>query len=740
MTRRLVECGAALCLVLFAAPPAWGRQAAGGQDPAPVTNITLDTIKAMSREKGKVVIGSLAAEGNGHIVFAVPGSNRVWDGNTLGGFKDLVNGTDVTNQRVINRMNSFINEGRAKDDRLDVTKLSKDEVQGHLNNYVQKGAPVSHSWGPGARDDVKWYQVPSTQDIKQVVKDYQPPPAVNDKGVNMQNLRCNDLGQKVAPILKDLVVSEVPTPKGLAAPYVNANNIDAALQKRAEKTQLAHQPQASGTPTPAPGPVPTPGSRPSGTPTPTPPPTPAPPPGPTPPPTPRPSGTPTPTPTPSGTPTPTPGSTPGSAPMPLVKRPPEPSTAPIFVPSSRERKVETKPGGVIITATADIAGLKPADVASAEFDAAAGVLTLNLRTGKAVTARLDADDFTVAVRCVFDRQVDPSLSMSFEREKPGYKAVNYCGPLFKTKFGMVMFEADELLGNIIFNRDGEHRAVVEGIIPGYAEMAVEASRTMTIGSRVYLRADAAKFAVADGKLVCRSVRARVDVEGTRYAASYYHEPMHRLARAMDERFDALTEAFDEFDEFRRRVECVALAKWIKQHGVSFDWSALKDRKVAERDIPAYVPSAEWRCLFNGRNLDGWRCNLRTGEFDWAGEDGSLTLGPTGPKAAEVLTPVWYKDYDVRFTVVTTGPVEFVVRNGPGEAGAAVTIDTNGRPQKVELFLIKGEWTAIAPGFGKQGKVTVPEPKKDEPRRPAEVGVRVPPGSKLTLYTAAMRGR
>src|SRR5262249_50875104 len=115
---------------------------------------------------------------------------------------------------------------------------------------------------------------------------------------------------------------------------------------------------------------------------------------------------------------------------PLVQPPPPPPQTPIFQPTPREQKVVPKPGGVIITATAAIDGLSPKEVASATFDPKTGVLTLHLKTGGKVECQLDADDFTVAVRCVFDRQVDPSLSMNFAPEKPGYHSVNYCGPLF----------------------------------------------------------------------------------------------------------------------------------------------------------------------------------------------------------------------------------------------------------------------------------------------------------------------
>jgi hypothetical protein len=65
--------------------------------------------KNASAEAGKAVIGSLAAEGHGHVVVVVPGSPNVWDGNALGGFKDLVAGKSISYNSVLARMESFVN-------------------------------------------------------------------------------------------------------------------------------------------------------------------------------------------------------------------------------------------------------------------------------------------------------------------------------------------------------------------------------------------------------------------------------------------------------------------------------------------------------------------------------------------------------------------------------------------------------------------------------------------------------
>ncbi|HTF56117.1 MAG TPA: hypothetical protein VK661_02520, partial [Planctomycetota bacterium] len=426
-------------------------------------------------------------------------------------------------------------------------------------------------------------------------------------------------------------------------------------------------------------------------------------------------------------------------PPPPVQRPPEPENKPIIEDKSREQKVVPKPGGVILAPEPSIRGLDPATISTAAFDPSTGILTFTLKDGGKVIFEADPDDFAVAVNAVFDRGVDPSLSMRW-CDKPGYHAVDYCGPLFRTRFGKILYQTDKLLGAIIFNREGAHQATVADLIPGYAELAGEAHATMTTGSRVFLRAAAADFAVEEGRLVPGGVTCVIDVEGIGYGASYYQESLHRLARTLDRNFDALAETFEPFQEFRRLARLVAIAKWMKRRSVPFDAPALKERRIAEHEFPAYEPTSEWYTMFNGRNLDGWTCSLGSGGLESAASEGALTVRPTGTAALEIFAGTGWKNYDLRYNFATEGPVEIVIRSGAGDQGASVTVDTKGAPQQVECFLTDGAWTFLAPGAGSKGTLRIPEPAKDQGSEPNRYGLRVPPGSKITIYSVARRTR
>lgn len=220
------------------------------KDWGPVRQVTKDDLETASNAKGKVVIGSLAADDhNGHVVVVVPGRMNVWDGNTLGGLKDLVAGKSVSNESVLNRMESFVNrqypadienvqktkpqglknataeEKKAYFDKVTdfFSNASKEDKQKYLDSYIKNGASLNDSWNPTDRAKVKWYQVQTDQKVKDIIKHF--------SSTQPQNLRCNDLVQQVAPVMKDLVKKEV----GERA-FVTANNIDKALSLRSEKT------------------------------------------------------------------------------------------------------------------------------------------------------------------------------------------------------------------------------------------------------------------------------------------------------------------------------------------------------------------------------------------------------------------------------------------------------------------------------------------------------------------------
>jgi hypothetical protein len=207
--------------VLLAATPARSADA-----PIPVRKVDANQRATASNVPNVAVIGSLAdGEGHGHLVVTVPGTDRVWDGNTIGGFKDLLAGKPIGSAKVLQRMNTFLREQFPHDAFSDKSPtaaqlnqhfaaMSKDQKQEFLNRYIDSGARITNSFratpdtehgekvAPLGR--VSWYQVtlgPKAADLKELVRSYEP-----TKGFP-QGLRCNDFALHLAPVLAQLVHS-----------------------------------------------------------------------------------------------------------------------------------------------------------------------------------------------------------------------------------------------------------------------------------------------------------------------------------------------------------------------------------------------------------------------------------------------------------------------------------------------------------------------------------------------------
>jgi hypothetical protein len=181
-----------------------------------VQKVAPKDVKARSEEKGKAVLGLLPRDKSaGNVVTAVPGqTDRVWDGNTLGGFKDLLAGKKILDDAVVDRMGAFVREQypeknealkeTAKSLRAKLLDLGEDpltvepkvvdavrakikdyfeqaspaEKQQLVDRYVEQGAPITQVFTPAEIDQIQWYQVPTGGDVKQIVRNYAPPAPV----------------------------------------------------------------------------------------------------------------------------------------------------------------------------------------------------------------------------------------------------------------------------------------------------------------------------------------------------------------------------------------------------------------------------------------------------------------------------------------------------------------------------------------------------------------------------------
>ena len=86
----------------------------------------------------------------------------------------------------------------------------------------------------------------------------------------------------------------------------------------------------------------------------------------------------------------------------------------------------------------------------------------------------------------------PVLSMTFSTEQPGNFEVKFTGPIFDTSFGKNMFEADSLLGLIMFGYLGLERELMKCEFPQWAQrwhFHPACFRLRGLGSRVFMHGE-----------------------------------------------------------------------------------------------------------------------------------------------------------------------------------------------------------------------------------------------------------
>ena len=121
-----------------------------------VEAIAQGDVKAFSSEKGKAVIGVLPKDDDdGKIVTAVPGQDRVWDGKTLGGFKDLLDGKKVDDATALDRIGAFIREQDPQ--KNEALKESANDLRAKLLDLGEDPKDIEPKVAQKVRDQIRDY-------------------------------------------------------------------------------------------------------------------------------------------------------------------------------------------------------------------------------------------------------------------------------------------------------------------------------------------------------------------------------------------------------------------------------------------------------------------------------------------------------------------------------------------------------------------------------------------------------
>lgn len=357
------------------------------------------------------------------------------------------------------------------------------------------------------------------------------------------------------------------------------------------------------------------------------------------------------------------------------------------VKERKETKAEDngKPGGVAHNGVADVVNLDPKKLSGARFDETRSRIVVQSANGEiTVDQRVSKDEMAVALKCVYEREINPIISMTYPGEKPDCFEVKFTGPLFDTSLGRNMFEADSLLGVLMFGYLGGQRDAVAGELGGWTQR-FRSTRLLQIkglGSRVFMCTEGIVFRAEASKLKCTNSRLRIVHETSQPGFSWVVERESvSLADYLQRNQSALREMYPVLDDFARLSSVLALLRWFWLSGVPFDWTWAKDYLPTKDPFPIFIPMVEWNAIGGESNLDGWQTEGKKAQEVWRIKDGdfvgAVPQGPSSDTALLYSDRVWAVNYDLEFLLKTAGrPVQLLCKFVPEKPYATIPLESS----------------------------------------------------------------
>lgn len=372
-----------------------------------------------------------------------------------------------------------------------------------------------------------------------------------------------------------------------------------------------------------------------------------------------------------------------------------PNPPPVMVAKRDETPPEqnAKPGGVAHIAVAVLSDMGSRKITGARFDEAKGRILLQASTDQLVVdVPVSKDEIAVALKCVFEREINPVLSMTYSHERPSNFEVQFTGPIFDTSFGQNMFAADSLLGSIMFGYLGPERDVTICEFSQWLQrwQGTRMLQIKGLGARVFMCTEKVIFKVDGSNLKCVDVKLRFVHETSSRGYAWVAERESLTQAAYLERGQArLKEMFPVLNDFCRLGSILAILKFLRLQGIQFDWQWVKQYVPAKNAFPIFLPLTEWSPLSGGLNLDGWASTGDRAIDAWKidGEDFVGSMPNQNPAGPVVLysTRVWASFYEMEFLLKTQkSPLKFLCKYLPGKPFASIELDS---PEDFSLFRV-----------------------------------------------------
>jgi RHS repeat-associated protein len=261
-------------------------------------------------------------------------------------------------------------------------------------------------------------------------------------------------------------------------------------------------------------------------------------------------------------------------------------------------------GGVSLSKAAELM-TNISDIDGAVFDQKTGQIIL-YGTKDLSLPRMHLDDLVVAVRSVYGLggkpAQDPGVSMEPDPHPPKKNnkpqprmVITYYGETKDTHFGLVMFEADRLLKNLMIGRDNYTGKKFKAHLHGYQDLLYlyrqEKEIPFPITSRMWFVPQKISLVQSeDGtSMMFDKVHMQVLTESKFFGNTYYDHAAEKFSAHFTQNYDGYANEFPILHELKRLGKITGVVKWIKEKNLPFDLSFFKNYSPQFIGTPTYTP-------------------------------------------------------------------------------------------------------------------------------------------------------
>jgi hypothetical protein len=247
------------------------------------------------------------------------------------------------------------------------------------------------------------------------------------------------------------------------------------------------------------------------------------------------------------------------------------------------------PGGILLDRQVEMLS-DLADVRGAFFDAATNRLVLIGERSVDVPG-LDRGLFAVALRAAY-AGVSPGVSID-PSDEASSMSVRYIGPVSRTRFGAVMFEADRVLKSLSRGTDNISNEAVRSTVPGYASIVDrrtvgdDARKAGASLYRLWFKPDRLTAKKTDDGRTLAFTASTMVCDWERMEGIDPGPAVAEFVKHLNDNFDNYAVEQASFREMLQLERLVGLAMWMRENNLFLDPARVG---FDEYDTPLKTPA------------------------------------------------------------------------------------------------------------------------------------------------------